>query len=176
MGGPAESFRTTEWTQVASLRRADEAHRRTVLERLVGRYWKPVYCFLRRKGHANEDAKDLTQGFFVEIVFGSDLLQRASQAKGRFRTFLLTALQCYAADVLKYRHRRRRMPQAGLASLEAIDPAGAVVPAAAAAPPNGTIIKATAFGERSELSSFADQHVHQAALGLGGRPALAFGR
>jgi RNA polymerase sigma-70 factor (ECF subfamily) len=74
------------------------------MEQLTGRYWKPVYCYLRRKGHDNESAKDLTQGFFGEIVLGRDLAGRADRSRGRFRTFLLTALDRYLLD----QHRRQR--------------------------------------------------------------------
>ena len=39
-----------------------------IVDRLLRRYWKPVYCYLRHKGYSNENAKDLTQGFFETVA------------------------------------------------------------------------------------------------------------
>jgi hypothetical protein len=64
MGGTEEAFLTTQWSIVEGVASADEGHSRALIESLLDHYWKPVYCYLRRKGHTNEEAKDLTQGFF----------------------------------------------------------------------------------------------------------------
>jgi RNA polymerase sigma-70 factor (ECF subfamily) len=82
------------------------------------RYWKPVYSYLRHRGYNNETAKDLTQGFFCEIVWGRGLFQHADQGKGRFRTFLLTALERYVVSVHRKDTARKRRPQAGFVELE----------------------------------------------------------
>jgi len=99
MGGDREGFPTTSWTQIREIHSLDEAKKRLLLDHLLGRFWKPVYCSLRRKGYDNESAKDLTQGFFEEVVLGRGLVDRADQGKGRFRTFLLTALDRYVVDI-----------------------------------------------------------------------------
>ena len=39
------------------------------LESLIRAYWKPVYFFVRRKGHDAEGAKDLVQGFFAALLY-----------------------------------------------------------------------------------------------------------
>jgi len=109
MGGDNGGFPTTSWTQMREIHLLDQAQRRLVLDQLLGRYWKPVYCYLRRKGHDNESAKDLTQGFFEQIVLGRGLVDKADQAKGRFRTLLLTALDRYAVDC----HRRQTSAKGG---------------------------------------------------------------
>jgi RNA polymerase sigma-70 factor (ECF subfamily) len=89
---------------------------------LLKRYWKPVYCYLRRKGYDNEQAKDLTQGFFHEVVLGRQLIERADRSKGRFRSYLLAALNNYLAAVHDAETARKRMPEGGLISLEMTDP------------------------------------------------------
>ncbi len=61
-------------------------------------YWRPLYLFLRREGLAPEDAQDLTQGFFAELI-RDRTYRRADRAKGRFRSFLLGALKHFVADV-----------------------------------------------------------------------------
>ncbi len=103
MGGDNERFPATSWTHIRGIHAQGQAQPRLLLDHLVGRYWKPVYCYLLRKGCDRESAKDLTQGFFAEVVLGRRLVERADQAKGRFRTFLLTALDRYVVDD----HRRR---------------------------------------------------------------------
>jgi len=65
MGGSREMFQTTCWTEIISAKTTDQARQKLIINNLLSRYWKPVYCYLRRKGHSNESAKDLTQGFFT---------------------------------------------------------------------------------------------------------------
>ena len=99
MGGVNELFMTTHWTEILAAGREEDADRRNaVLNALLKRYWKPVYCYLRQKGCGNERAKDLTQGFFVEIVMGREMIRKVDPTKGRFRGFLLKALEWYAID------------------------------------------------------------------------------
>ncbi len=120
IGGPDGTFQRTHWTQILSLRTDDETKRRAELGDLLGSYWKPVYCYLRRKGHDNEKAKDLTQGFFAKILEGK-LIQKADRAKGKFRTLLLTALDHYVTSVHRAKTARKRMPSKGLIRLDGID-------------------------------------------------------
>ena len=96
---------------------------RALIDLLLKLYWKPVYCFLRRKGYDNESAKDLTQDFFHEVVLGRDLIQRADPSKGRFRSFLLTALKRYLINAAEARRAQKRIPSEKLVSLNGIDPA-----------------------------------------------------
>ena len=60
-------------------------------EALCGAYWYPVYVHVRRKGHGPDDARDLTQEFFSQLI-----AKRRSRLtdwhKGKFRSFLLAAL------------------------------------------------------------------------------------
>lgn len=135
MGGPNERFLTTDWTMILRAQTLDEGARRAVMGEFVTRYWKPVYCFLRHKGHANEDAKDLTQGFFEEIVLSRRLVQKADCAKGRFRNFLLRSLEHYAGGVHRARTSKKRRPEGGIIPLDGIEslnvpePADDVTPA-----------------------------------------------
>ena len=118
MGGPRSTFEATRWSEMHALRGLSPEERKAALDELVGRYWKPVYCYLRRKGCDNEQAKDLTQGFFQEIVLGNRLVEQADEAKGRFRTFLLTALDRYVISVHRKQTAARRNPVAGMNSLD----------------------------------------------------------
>ncbi len=121
MGGPEGSFQQTHWTQIVAARSSDAARRKAALDHLMAGYWKPIYCYLRRKGCDNEKAKDLTQGFLQDVVLGRDLFSRADQAKGRFRTFLLTALDRYSVSMHRAESALKRAPAGGMVSLDGPD-------------------------------------------------------
>lgn len=116
MGGRAERFETTQWSLIAQLK-ADPSHSKDVLASVLERYWRPVYCYLRRKGYGNEQAKDLVQGFFHRVVLEKGVLRRADPARGRFRTFLLTLLDRYVGRVHRSETAKKRMPEKGFVRL-----------------------------------------------------------
>ncbi len=120
IGGSQKQFLSTEWTLIKDIQ-SGTGQQRTLTDLLIRRYWKPVYCFLRRKGYDNEQAKDLTQGFFQDVVLTRKLIQRADPSKGRFRSFLLHALQQYVLDEKAKESARRRVPKGKLTSLELSD-------------------------------------------------------
>jgi hypothetical protein len=122
IGGTGEAFLTTHWSLVEGVASADEDRRRALAGVLLERYWKPVYCYLRRKGYGNEEAKDLTQGFFHEVVLERHLVENVNPARGRFRSFLLMALNRYLANVRKHEARQRRTPAGKLIPLEMVEP------------------------------------------------------
>jgi len=108
IGGAKSVFQTTLWSEINNAETNDVTGRRIIIDNLLKMYWKPVYCYIRRKGYDNESAKDLTQGFFHEIVLGHNLIQQADQTKGRFRTFLLTALNRYITDMYRRDAAKKR--------------------------------------------------------------------
>jgi hypothetical protein len=121
MGGTENVFRTTCWIDVRKLKASNEVQRKIIISNLLVKYWKPVYCYLRRKGYGNEKAKDLTQGFFYDVILGQDLIQKADQSKGRFRTFLLTALSRYALNENRNENAQKRKPKEGFVSLDQLE-------------------------------------------------------
>jgi RNA polymerase sigma factor (sigma-70 family) len=62
------------------------------LEKLCRTYWRPIYGFVRRQGTDQEEAKDLTQGFFALLLERRDL-DTVRQEKGRLRSYLLASLK-----------------------------------------------------------------------------------
>ena len=70
-------------------------------------YWRPIFLFIVRRGYSPEDAEDLTQDFFVQILRG-DWLQKADPARGRFRSLLLKSLQNFLNDAADRRKSRKR--------------------------------------------------------------------
>jgi DNA-directed RNA polymerase specialized sigma24 family protein len=121
MGGLQHAFLTTHWSLVEHVQSEGDKGR-VLIGLLLDRYWKPVYCYLRHKGHDNEEAKDLTQGFFHEVVLNRNLVQRADQTKGRFRTFLLHALDQYLLNEKRRQTTQKRSPKGKLISFDIINP------------------------------------------------------
>jgi len=121
IGGAKEKFATTQWTVIGKIRSGD-ARKQDLVGDLLNKYWKPVYCYLRRKGYDNEQAKDLTQGFFQEVVLGRELIQQADRAKGRFRTFLLFALERYLKSIHRKKTAKKRIPESRMIKLAELDP------------------------------------------------------
>ena len=109
MGGAGETFLTTHWSLIEDVKEHEDKDR-ALIGLLLERYWKPVYCYLRRKGYGNEQAKDLTQGFFHEVVLSRSLIERADQSKGCFRSFLLHALNQHLIDEQRKETAQKRVP------------------------------------------------------------------
>jgi DNA-directed RNA polymerase specialized sigma24 family protein len=94
--GGRPNFRTTQWGLVIAASAEDAEEARTALEELYRLYCYPVYSFIRRRGHGRQDAQDLTQDFFVHLLEKGSL-GRADSQRGRFRSFLLGALDHFLA-------------------------------------------------------------------------------
>jgi RNA polymerase sigma factor (sigma-70 family) len=99
--GPA-AFTTTHWSVVLEAQ-GDSPAAQEALEKLCRIYWRPIYGFLRREGIGQEEAEDLTQGFFALLLERRDL-SAVRKEKGRLRSYLLTSLKHFLAD-----ERRRAM-------------------------------------------------------------------
>ena len=91
-GAAGGRFATTRWSRVVAAGGAGTARSEEALAELCAEYWYPLYSYVRRRGYDSEDARDLTQAFFVHLLENSRLAV-ADPARGRFRTFLLTALK-----------------------------------------------------------------------------------
>jgi len=91
------AFVTTHWSVVLTAGRSDTTHAQAALEKLCQTYWYPLYAYVRRRGHSVEDAQDLAQEFFARLLAGN-WVGGADRTKGRFRTFLLTALNRFLAN------------------------------------------------------------------------------
>jgi len=90
-------FSTTHWSVVLAAGALGSAGSREALERLCKTYWFPLYTYLRRRGCDTHEAEDCTQAFFAALLQKHGL-ERASPERGKFRSFLLSALNHFLAD------------------------------------------------------------------------------
>jgi len=90
VGHPAV-FATTHWSVVLTAGRGDTPGAQHALARLCQTYWYPLYAYVRRRGYAPHDAQDLTQTFFARLLEHQSLT-RADPDRGRFRSFILSAM------------------------------------------------------------------------------------
>ena len=121
MGGQRETFLTTHWSLIKNIQSGMDKDK-ALIGLLLNRYWKPVYCYLRRKGYDNEKAKDLTQSFFHEVVLNRDFIVRFDKAEGRFRSYLLHALNQFLIDKQRIQSAQKRIPKDKLVALDIIEP------------------------------------------------------
>lgn len=96
-GGKDDEFSTTLWSLVRAAAESGSPESRAALEELCRAYWPPVHSFLRRRGNDDESARDLTQGFFTELL-DKKRLGVARPERGKFRSFLLASVKNFAAN------------------------------------------------------------------------------
>ena len=97
---PRSVFATTHWSVVLAATRSDTTRARAALARLCQTYWYPLYAYVRRRGYAAHDAQDLTQAFFARLLAHQSLAS-ADPDRGRFRAFILTAMNHFLASEWK---------------------------------------------------------------------------
>jgi RNA polymerase sigma-70 factor (ECF subfamily) len=113
MGGKGEDsprqgkwFQTTQWSVVLRAG-SGEAEHATALATLCQGYWRPVYSYIRCRGHDAEAARDLTQGFFAALLERHGL-DAARRERGRFRDFLLASVKNFLAHEREREHAQKR--------------------------------------------------------------------
>lgn len=90
------AFATTRWSIVVSAGQKASSNSRSALESLCETYWYPLYAYARRRVADVNEAQDLTQAFFAELL-EKNYVATATPERGRFRAFLLTAFKNFLA-------------------------------------------------------------------------------
>ena len=103
----ASAFPETRWTIILQARSEDDPAAGEALSQLCSAYWYPLYAFVRRRGYASEEARDLTQEFFAHLL-ENRRFAAADQERGRFRSFLLKSLQRFLSDCADRQHAAKR--------------------------------------------------------------------
>lgn len=112
-GGKGHWFATTSWTGVEHAQKGSQE----ALERLCSVYWYPIYSYIRRMGYSPEDAEDLAQGFFCELL-EKNYFRAAQRGRGKFRSFLLVSLKYFLENDRDQRMARKRGGGVRLISLD----------------------------------------------------------
>src|SRR5438046_7706231 len=90
------AFTTTHWSVVLEAQGESPAAQEA-LEKLCRTYWRPIFAFVRRQGLRPDEAEDITQGFFAELLERGSL-DAVRKEKGRLRSFLLGGLKYFLAN------------------------------------------------------------------------------
>ncbi len=113
-------FATTHWSVVLAAGQHESPQAAEALEKLCRTYWYPLYAYVRRSGHSPEDAQDLTQEFFARLL-ARDSFAHVGPQKGKFRSFLLTALRHFLSDQWRQARAVKRGGGAEVLSLDALE-------------------------------------------------------
>ena len=100
-------FATTHWSVILAAGPNDNAAALAAWDKLASTYWYPVYAHVRRRVSSPEEAEDLVQEFFATLLRRQSLTS-VCQEKGRFRTFLLTALKYFLSDQFQKTSAQKR--------------------------------------------------------------------
>jgi RNA polymerase sigma-70 factor (ECF subfamily) len=116
---PSSPFPNTSWSMVARAGHVRSSVRRRTLDALLRQYLPALRSYLAaRRRVSPEEAEDLVQGFLASKVLEQQILRRADPARGKFRTFLMTALERYALDEWRKNAAAKRSPAGGTGALE----------------------------------------------------------
>lgn len=113
----AGAFTATHWSIVLAAAGTDSPAARDALARLCRDYWQPLYTYVRRRGCDAHEAEDLTQDFFARLL-EKDWLKQVQPEKGRFRSFLLAALNHFLSNEWD---KQRRLKRGGGVTLVSLD-------------------------------------------------------
>jgi DNA-directed RNA polymerase specialized sigma24 family protein len=115
-------FATTHWSMVMRAAQPESADGQAALKELCRLYWYPLYCFARRQCRAPQDAEDLTQGFFADLL-ARGAVAHATVTRGRFRTFLLCSFRNFCSHDRARAGAIKRGGGCEIVSLEAMEEA-----------------------------------------------------
>jgi RNA polymerase sigma factor (sigma-70 family) len=116
-GSCLREFPDTQWSVILNAAEKDSESASEGIRKLYQAYAGPLYVFARRRGQSPDDAMDLTQGFFMELL-QKNLVRSASAEKGRFRSFLLTAFKRFYSD---QKDRAQAMKRGGRAEIISVE-------------------------------------------------------
>jgi RNA polymerase sigma-70 factor (ECF subfamily) len=111
-------FPTTSWTLVWSAGGTESEATAAALGRLCEAYWFPLYHYVRRLGHPEQDAADLVQGFLLSLISRRRLLKGVSGNRSLFRTYVKAALRYHLSDQWRRDNSQRAGGAAVLVPLE----------------------------------------------------------
>jgi len=118
--GYGAQFAATSWTNVLTAQRGGSPEAAAALEKLCRTYWYPLYAYIRRKGCDPHKAQDLNQEFFYRLI-KENYLGAVDRRRGKFRSFLLAALNHFLSNQRDYERAAKRGGRYTLISLDDTD-------------------------------------------------------
>ncbi len=106
----AHTFPPTMWSMVRLAVAEKQPGADVALDQLCRLYEKPILAYIIRDGHSFQEAQDLKQGFFLQLL-SKNALADAEATRVKLRAFLLTKLQGFLID--QYRHGTAQKRGAG---------------------------------------------------------------
>lgn len=103
----ARLFQPTQWSIVLLAADASTPDADAALNHLCKVYWWPLYAHVRRRGYEAYDAQDLTQEFFARLL-SKHYLRAVDRNKGKFRSYLMAALDHFLANEWRNAHAQKR--------------------------------------------------------------------
>jgi RNA polymerase sigma-70 factor (ECF subfamily) len=100
-------FPTTRLSIVLAAAAETGSQSNDALDALCRAYWPPLYAFIRRNGHDEDAARDLTQAFIARLI-EKGTLRQFERGRGRFRTFLLACLKHFLSNQRDLERARKR--------------------------------------------------------------------
>lgn len=101
------AFVTTRWSVVLRAGSTAGEDASDALGLLYETYWYPLYAYARRRGQSPEAAGDLVQDVFHDLI-GHHQLMAVAPGRGRFRSYLLTAVNHRLAGNWQRESRTKR--------------------------------------------------------------------
>ncbi len=120
---PSAGFPTTQWSRIARAGNPAAPGALEALEGLCREYWYPLYAYLRRAGYGPEDAGDLVQSLFAELIERGDLAA-ADRDRGRFRSYLRAACDHHVAHWREHNQALKRGGGRRRISIDLLDAEG----------------------------------------------------
>jgi hypothetical protein len=107
-----DRFPTTHWSLVVEAGTDSGDARRDALGRLLHNYMPPMHTYLVTvKRFVPQQAEDLLQSFVADQILERHLLRSATQNRGRFRAFIVTALNNYCSNQRRDARAKKRAPK-----------------------------------------------------------------
>ena len=142
-------FLTTAWTLIEGAS-GDGDRASSSLARLCETYRYPVYAFIRKRYSDREEASDLCQAFFADLILGKKVFKNAQREGGRFRSYLLACVKNFLAGDYQRNQALKRGGAIEHLSLDELEERFIALPDVEV----GKISKMTVAGRRSSLTMF----------------------
>src|SRR5258708_6679268 len=106
---PLGTFPTTHWSLVARAGSGTIEAQRNALVQILTRYVPAMRLHLiGRKRMDEHRADDVLQSFLASKIIEQGIIERAAKEKGKFRTFLLTALDRFLVSEVRKENAQKR--------------------------------------------------------------------